>query len=90
MYADGFPVVLDNLWLGAEESEAIAMTLQPKLNKTRSAVESVLYDVATLEVALLHNSEPVMLANLMPKEWAKFIRNSDITDVKPIGTRPRP
>lgn len=48
----GFPVVLDNLWLGEEESNAIATALQPKLTKTRSAVEAILHDVATLEVRL--------------------------------------
>lgn len=48
--ADGFPVVLDNLWLGREEGDAIAAALGPKLQKTKGAVEKLLYDVATLEV----------------------------------------
>ncbi|GLC43207.1 hypothetical protein PLESTB_000850700 [Pleodorina starrii] len=84
----GFPVVLDNLWLGGEESAAVATALEPKLVKTRAAVEQVLYDVLTLEVALKFGSDPVTLANLMPRQWADFIRNSDIGDVKPIGTTP--
>jgi len=84
----GFPVVLDNLWLGEEESQAIATALQPKLTKTRGAVETILHDVATLEVALSNGSDPVTLANLMPRHWADFIRNSDINDVRPIGTTP--
>lgn len=80
--------MLDNLWLGQEESEAIATALQPKLSKTRAAVESLLHDVTTLEVVLRAGSTPVTLANLMPRYWADFIRNSDINDVKPIGTTP--
>ncbi|EFJ43346.1 hypothetical protein VOLCADRAFT_96404 [Volvox carteri f. nagariensis] len=82
----GFPVVLDNLWLSSEESAAVATALEPKLVKTRAAVEQVLYDVLTLEVALQFGSDPVTLANLMPRQWADFIRNSDIGDVKPIAS----
>ena len=74
------------MWLGEEESQAIATALQPKLSKTRNSVESILFDVAMLEVALRNGSDPVTLANLMPRHWADFIRNSDLADVKPIGT----
>lgn len=80
--------MLDNLWLGEEESHAIATSLQPKLTKTRQAVVTVLHDVGVLEMALRKGSDPVTLANLMPRHWADFIRNSDIADVRPIGTRP--
>jgi hypothetical protein len=48
--AGGFPVVLDNLWLGREEGEAVAAALVPKLQKTKVAVEQLLFEVATLEV----------------------------------------
>ncbi|KAF6260517.1 AAA domain-containing protein [Scenedesmus sp. NREL 46B-D3] len=84
----GFPVVLDNLWLGREEGEAVAAALVPKLQKTQVAVEQLLFEVATLEVALEDNSDAVTLANLMPKHWADFIRNSPMDEVKPIGTTP--
>ena len=46
----GFPAVLDNLWLGEEEAQAVATALQPKLAKTRGAIDGILADVATLEV----------------------------------------
>eukprot|EP00878_Enallax_costatus_P021318 GHUV01022564.1.p2 GENE.GHUV01022564.1~~GHUV01022564.1.p2 ORF type:complete len:102 (-),score=23.25 GHUV01022564.1:1383-1688(-) len=49
-YPGGFPVVLDNLWLGSEESQAVASALVPKLQKTKVAVEQLLFEVATLEV----------------------------------------
>ncbi|WIA32331.1 hypothetical protein OEZ86_003170 [Tetradesmus obliquus] len=84
----GFPVVLDNLWLGREEGEAVAAALVPKLQKTKVAVEQLLFEVATLEIALEENSDAVTLANLMPKHWADFIRNSPMDEVKPIGTTP--
>ncbi|GAX74687.1 hypothetical protein CEUSTIGMA_g2135.t1 [Chlamydomonas eustigma] len=77
-----FPAVLDNLWLGEEEAQAVATALQPKLSKTRTAIDSILGDVATLEVALRNGCDPVTLANLMPRHWADFIRNSDISDAK--------
>jgi hypothetical protein len=41
-----------------------------------------------LQVALEENSDAVTLANLMPKHWADFIRNSPMDEVKPIGTTP--
>ncbi len=44
--------MLDNLWLGDEEGQAIATALVPKLQKTKTAVEGLLFEVATLEVAL--------------------------------------
>jgi hypothetical protein len=149
--------VLDNLWLGQEEGEAIAAALGPKLQKTKGAVEQLLFEVATLEVrglegggacalvsvlsvdckgredrpplsglqltfqckdychipalvvqkhdipdlllpALLSHpslqvslegrADAVTLANLMPKHWADFIRNSPMEEVKPMGTTP--
>ncbi len=81
--------MLDNLWLGEEEAQAVATALQPKLSKTRQAIDGILTDVATLEVALRNGSDPVTLANLMPRHWADFIRNSDISsDVKPLAKRP--
>jgi hypothetical protein len=54
--AGGFPVVLDNLWLGREEGEAVAAALVPKLQKTKVAVEQLLFEVATLEVSGSENS----------------------------------
>ena len=70
-------------------SQAVTTSLQPKMKKTRSSVEGILTDVATLEVALRNGADPVTLANLMPRYWADFIRNADVAEVKPIGTTPR-
>lgn len=52
-------------------------------------MERLLFEVATLEVALRAGTDAVTLANLMPSRWASFIRNSPVDDVKPIGTTPR-
>jgi MoxR-like ATPase len=41
-----------------------------------------------LQVALEARADAVTLANLMPKHWADFIRNSPMEEVKPMGTTP--
>lgn len=147
-------MVTENLWLGGDDATAVSSALVPKLGKTEAAVKELLFEVATLEVALqvragggragAHgalwrwrrrtrrrlcasalsrpcgsaaealgsslprscppltsprsvrrsggglqaNTDAVTLANLMPKHWADFIRNSPMDDVKPIGTQP--
>jgi MoxR-like ATPase len=81
----GFPAVLGNLWLGADEAEAVATALVPKLQRTKQAVTSLLFEAATLEVALSRGADAVALANLMPRHWADFIRNAPQEVVQPIG-----
>eukprot|EP00193_Tetraselmis_chui_P012111 CAMPEP_0177772146 /NCGR_PEP_ID=MMETSP0491_2-20121128/12044_1 /TAXON_ID=63592 /ORGANISM="Tetraselmis chuii, Strain PLY429" /LENGTH=555 /DNA_ID=CAMNT_0019289891 /DNA_START=116 /DNA_END=1783 /DNA_ORIENTATION=- len=80
-----FPLVREHVWLGAQECEVVASSLGPKLEKTKSAVESLLYEVVTLEMALESGTEPVILAELMPRHWAEFIRNGPIEEVRPLG-----
>ena len=77
----GFPAVLNNIWLGRDESQAVATALQPKLTKTQASIETLMFDVILLEVALNSGCEAVALANLMPRYWADFIRNSDMSEV---------
>lgn len=43
-----------------------------------------LLQVVTLEVALEAGSEPVVMAELMPRHWADFIRSGPIEDVRPL------
>jgi len=81
----GFPAVLGNLWLGPDEAEAVATALAPKLQRTKQAVTSLLFEAATLEVALSRGADAVALANLMPRHWADFIRNAPSDVVEPIG-----
>jgi MoxR-like ATPase len=81
----GFPAVLGNLWLGSDEAEAVATALVPKLQRTKQAVTSLLFEAATLEVALRQGADAVALANLMPRHWAEFIRNAPSDVVEPIG-----
>uniref|UniRef100_A0A061S138 MoxR-like ATPase n=1 Tax=Tetraselmis sp. GSL018 TaxID=582737 RepID=A0A061S138_9CHLO len=81
-----FPLVRDHCWLGTEDAEAVAAALGPKLEKTKASVESLLYEVVTLEVAIEAGSEPVVMAELMPRHWAEFIRSGPIEEqVKPLG-----
>jgi MoxR-like ATPase len=79
-------VVLDNLWMGPEEANALATALQPKLSKAQASLKSLLQDAVTLEVAIEAGCDAVVLANLMPRYWASFIRNSPLEEVRPIGT----
>lgn len=48
--AGDFPAVTDNLWLGEDESQAVASALVPKLEKTRQDISMLLAEVVTLEV----------------------------------------
>lgn len=70
----GFPVVRENLWLGKEEGQAIESALSPKLEKTRHAVEELLFEVVTLEVALQNSASALDMAQLLPQQWAGFLR----------------
>lgn len=45
-----FPAVSDNLWLGADESQAVASALVPKLEKTKQEIGQLLFEVVQLEV----------------------------------------
>ena len=42
-----------NMWLGQDDSAAIASALLPKLEKTKEEVERLLFEVVTLEVRIL-------------------------------------
>jgi hypothetical protein len=44
-----------DLWLGAEEAEAAASALRPKLSNAQKAIEALLIEVVTLEVQSLHS-----------------------------------
>lgn len=44
------PAVADNLWLGADESAAVASALLPKLEKTKQEIGQLLFEVVQLEV----------------------------------------
>ena len=39
-----------NVWLGQDEAEAVTSQLAPKLEKSRSDIEAMLFEVVTLEV----------------------------------------
>jgi len=82
---DNFPLVREHCWFGSDDAEVVATALGPKLEKTKTAVEALLYELVTLEVALEADSEPVVLAELMPRHWADFIRSGPIEEVKPLG-----
>lgn len=84
------PALRDHLWLSPPEAERAAQTIGPLFSKVRRGLEKLLREVLTLEVALERNTEPHIMALLLPDYWADFIRSGPIEDVKPLGVGPRP
>ena len=48
---------------------------------------SIFIFLVSLQVALLQRSDPVVLAELMPRHWSDFVRNAPMDQVRPLGTR---
>lgn len=42
---------------------------------------------ALFQVALTKGTEPVVLAELMPRHWSDFVRNAPLENVKPLGLK---
>jgi MoxR-like ATPase len=82
------PALRDHLWLSPPEAERAAQTLGPLFAKVRSGLEKLLRECLTLETALERNTEPHIMALLLPDYWADFIRSGPIEDVKPLGVAP--
>ena len=70
---------------GPLHAERAAQTLGPLFSKVRRGLEKLLRECVTLEVALERNTEPHIMALLLPDYWADFIRSGPIEDVKPLG-----
>jgi MoxR-like ATPase len=84
------PALRDHLWLSPPEANRAAQTLGPMFSKVRRGLEKLLREVLTLEVALERNTEPHIMALLLPDYWADFIRSGPIEDVKPLGVGMKP
>ena len=79
------PALREHLWLSPADASRAAQTLGPMFSKVRTNLENLLEETLTLEVALERNTEPHILALLMPNYWADFIRSGPIEDVAPLG-----
>jgi MoxR-like ATPase len=79
------PALRDHLWLSPPDAERAAQTLGPLFSKVRRGLEKLTRECVTLEVALERNTEPHIMALLLPDYWADFIRSGPIEDVKPLG-----
>ena len=84
------PALRDHLWLSPPDAERAAQTLGPLFGKVRRGLEKLLRECLTLEVALERNTEPHIMALLLPDYWADFIRSGPIEDVKPLGVGGKP
>lgn len=81
----GFPLLVENIWLPEDESEAIVNALLPRVKKSQTALQETLFEVIALEVALEEDVDAVLLATLMPKRWAEFIREGPKGDIDELG-----
>jgi len=79
------PALREHLWLSPADASRAAQTLGPMFSKVSKSLEKLLEDVLTLEVALERDTEPHILALLMPDYWAAFIREGPIAEVQPLG-----
>ena len=79
------PALTNHLWLSPADAARASQTLAPMFSKVSKSLEKLLEDVLTLEVALERDTEPHILALLMPDFWAAFIREGPIADVQPLG-----
>lgn len=86
----GFSAVSGNLWVSEDDGSAVAAALQPKLVKAQTAINTTLFEVVTLELAVTWRVDAVVLANLMPRFWAEFIRSSSDKEARSMGTVPVP
>ncbi|CAL8460551.1 g80 [Coccomyxa elongata] len=81
----------NELWLGADEAEAAATALRPKLQAARKTTEALLFEVVALEVALSDGElEAITLAEQFPERWTRLVRSAPLADIQPLGTRPIP
>ncbi|KAL0022317.1 hypothetical protein WJX79_009955 [Trebouxia sp. C0005] len=76
-----------NMWISKKETDSVASSLRPKLEKTRKAHEALLDEAITLQVALGSHIDPVILSTEMPKLWSDMIRNAPMDQVRPLGVQ---
>jgi MoxR-like ATPase len=82
----GFSAVTGHLWISEDEGKALATALQPKLRKAQDSLSTTLFELVTLELAIERRVDAVVLANLMPRYWADFIRSSSDQEARSMGT----
>lgn len=89
--ADAPAAALQSLWLSDDDSAAIGEALAPKMRKARDSLTATLFETVTLELAVERRAEAFVLASVMPRYWADFIRSTSVEDARAMGgTRPSP
>jgi hypothetical protein len=63
LHAGKFSPLIQNLWLGSVDADALMDMSRPQLNETKKQVEALLVDVIRLQVAL---EEGIDVATLVP------------------------
>lgn len=89
--ADDFAASLQSLWLSEDDAAAVGEALAPKMRKARESLTATLFETVTLELAVERRAEAFVLASVMPRYWADFIRSTSVEDARAMGgTRPAP
>lgn len=89
--ADDFAAALQSLWLSDDDAAAVSEALAPKMRKAREGLTATLFETVTLELAVERRAEAFVLASVMPRYWADFIRSTSVEDARAMGgTRPAP
>lgn len=84
----GVPSVQEHMWIPDADMAAVSAALTPKLQKTLRSLQTTTFELVTLELAVERRADAVVLANLMPRYWADFIRSSSDKDARELGTVP--
>ena len=86
-----FASSLRSLWLSDDDAAAVGEALAPKMRKAQEGLTATLFETVTLELAVERRAEAFVLASVMPRYWADFIRSTSIEDARSMGgTRPAP
>ncbi|KAL6782059.1 hypothetical protein ACKKBF_B10515 [Auxenochlorella protothecoides x Auxenochlorella symbiontica] len=76
-----------HLWFGHADARRFVTALKPRLKAAATDTQRLLAEVIGLQHAIEAGLDSAHLADLLPGVWADFIRNADMSDVRPLGTR---
>eukprot|EP00884_Botryococcus_braunii_P007468 jgi/Botrbrau1/16722/Bobra.0276s0002.1 len=71
-----------SLWVADVEVGQLAANLGPKLDDSKDALEKLLFDTVTLEVAVEKKLPPLTVAELLPARWNGFIARWEQSEVR--------
>lgn len=79
--------IRSDLFTAPQEADRTATALVPRLEAAAESAEALLEEAVTLRASLEDGPDASHLAELLPRLWADFIRNADVAELRPLGTR---